>query len=373
MTPRNAPSARSGSTSIAVVGAGVIGLTSALRLHRAGYSPAIFARELPADSTSSVAAAFWYPYKVAVDERALGFALATLEEYQRQIAAEVPGLVYRELTELFSGPAVAQSWMQKFADYRLLEASTIARGLRDLTRNDSENRHVDGADSCGPRFDGGHCFSVPLADTSLYVPWLEAEVRAAGIPIEQRELKTLLEIDRRFPVIVNCSGLGARTLADDAAIYPIRGQVQLTEPLQPAHGDACGRILLAQGSVHSTYIVPRINDCLLGGTAEENDWNTEPDPLTAKDIRARCELLLPDVGSLAALRDRAGLRPARKTIRLESEQSPDGRNIIHNYGHGGAGFTTCWGCADEVVRLLSHLEEALRRAPDYESKSGNPK
>ena len=54
------------------------------------------------------------------------------------------------------------------------------------------------------------------------------------------------------------------------------------------------------------------------------------------------------------LRERVGLRPFRKTgVRLEREKLSDRRTVIHNYGHGGSGFTLSWGCAENVFRLYS--------------------
>ena len=47
-----------------------------------------------------------------------------------------------------------------------------------------------------------------------------------------------------------------------------------------------------------------------------------------------------------------GLRPARSEVRLELTRLVDGQPVVHNYGHGGSGFTLSWGCADEVARLV---------------------
>jgi len=49
----------------------------------------------------------------------------------------------------------------------------------------------------------------------------------------------------------------------------------------------------------------------------------------------------------------AGLRPYRdQTFRLEPE-NVGGKFVVHNYGHGGAGITLSWGCAEEVVDLVA--------------------
>lgn len=55
---------------------------------------------------------------------------------------------------------------------------------------------------------------------------------------------------------------------------------------------------------------------------------------------------------------RRGTRPLRRAVRLERE-TIDGRTVVHNYGHGGAGFTVSWACAERVAELLGFV----RRQP----------
>jgi D-amino-acid oxidase len=101
------------------------------------------------------------------------------------------------------------------------------------------------------------------------------------------------------------------------------------------------------------YVFPQPGRLVLGGTAEEDVWSTEPDPAAAEAIVARCAALLPGVAGARVLAHRVGLRPARDAVRLEREPLPDGRLLVHNYGHGGAGVTVAWGCAREAARLAS--------------------
>jgi len=98
------------------------------------------------------------------------------------------------------------------------------------------------------------------------------------------------------------------------------------------------------------YAIPRTNDCVLGGT---NDISENRQPVaedTARilhEAKRALDLPLPPI-----LDQRVGLRPYRRTgIRLEREQLPDGRTVLHNYGHGGSGFTLAWGCAEAVLAL----------------------
>jgi D-amino-acid oxidase len=139
------------------------------------------------------------------------------------------------------------------------------------------------------------------------------------------------------PLLVNATGLAAGELAGDPAVHPARGQVVLVA--NPG--------LDTSIRTRSYYIHPRRNDVVLGGTYQIDDWDRRPDPATSDDILARCRELEPLLADAAVLGERVGLRPARHGgPRVERVT-----NVIHNYGHGGAGMTLAWGCADEVVRL----------------------
>ena len=104
-----------------------------------------------------------------------------------------------------------------------------------------------------------------------------------------------------------------------------------------------------------TYIIPRSRDCYLGGSAEEGNWSLEPDMKTAQEIIERCARIAPEVLNARVVEHLVGLRPGRSTVRLEAEPQPNGKLVIHNYGHGGAGITLSWGCAEEVARLAGRV------------------
>jgi D-amino-acid oxidase len=70
-----------------------------------------------------------------------------------------------------------------------------------------------------------------------------------------------------------------------------------------------------------------------------------------EDILKKCESLWPELDRANIVGRAVGLRPSRTEIRLEKEHVGD-KVVVHNYGHGGAGVTLSWGCADEVARLM---------------------
>ena len=102
-----------------------------------------------------------------------------------------------------------------------------------------------------------------------------------------------------------------------------------------------------------TYVVPREETVVLGGTAQEGSDDLTPDAGTAEAIVARCAALVPAVAHARILEHRVGLRPARTAVRLERDVLADGRPVVHCYGHGGAGVTMSYGCARDVVALVA--------------------
>jgi D-amino-acid oxidase len=150
--------------------------------------------------------------------------------------------------------------------------------------------------------------------------------------------------------VVNCAGLGARELAADPSVVPVRGQVVVVEQVGLTEwvvDDGDGTAL--------TYVVPRIDDVVVGGTAEEGVEDLAVDPATAAGILARATVLVPPLAGARVVGHKVGLRPARPGVRLEAERRGDA-TVVHCYGHGGAGVTLSWGCAAVVVDLVDRLD-----------------
>jgi D-amino-acid oxidase len=196
---------------------------------------------------------------------------------------------------------------------------------------------------------GGWALDLPVADMSRYLPWLERRLTQLGGTIVERRLGSLEDGLEAASVVVNCAGLGAARLAADDDVVPVRGQVVIVE--RPPGLDEW---LLDQSDEEAlTYVVPRDETVVLGGTAEVGSTELQPDPEIAESIRRRCAALVPAVADARVLEHRVGLRPGRSAVRLEREEGPQGL-VVHCYGHGGAGVTLSWGCASEVARLCAH-------------------
>ncbi|GAA3292597.1 hypothetical protein GCM10020295_12310 [Streptomyces cinereospinus] len=169
-----------------------------------------------------------------------------------------------------------------------------------------------------------------------HLAWLLRRLAAAGGVVQQRAVAALAEADA--PVVVNCAGLGSRELVPDPSVRPVRGQLVVVENpgirTWVVSEDARGGL---------AYVLPHPDRLVLGGTSEEDAWSPVPDPAVAEAIVRRCAALRPEIAGARVLDHRVGLRPARHAVRLERDVLPDGRVLVHNYGHGGGGVTVAWG------------------------------
>jgi D-amino-acid oxidase len=295
---------------VVVVGAGVIGLTCAVRLAEGGHRVDVVARDLPPETTSVVAAALWYPYRAHPQDRVTAWSATSYAEFARLAGDPEAGVRMLTGTELLGATAPDPWW---------------ASAVPDLQRV-----------SPAPGYQDAWSFTAPVIEMPVYLQWLSDRLAELGVTVTRMSLGALPPDDAGL--VVDCAGLGARLLAGDDTVTPVRGQVMLVD------GVDVDRWWL--DSAGPTYVVPRSHDVVVGGTDEEGDWSRSVDPDVATGILRRATALVPELAEARVLRHKVGLRPARPAVRLERVG-----DVIHCYGHGGAGVTLSWGCADEVAAL----------------------
>lgn len=318
--------------SVVVVGCGVSGLTCGIRLLEEGFKDVtIMARDLSPNTTSDIAGAIWSGHDFYQGERTVQWGKVALEKFYQLARTQKCGVSLVPFTELFENSMDEDPWwkdklpIQKF-------------------------RHVPPA-NLPPGYQDGYTMEVPLIEMPIYMPWLRMRFERLGGTVRQGAIVTLSDLYKEDRLVVNCTGLGARELVGDYKVYPVRGQIVIVR------AQGIEQWIAVQSGNTLTYIFPRpqSNDCVLGGTAEYNDWTREVNPQTAVEILERCTRLNPALLGAEVLTHKVGLRPWRKEVRLEYEWVfPLGRcAIVHNYGHAGAGVTLSWGCAEEVVMLAT--------------------
>ncbi|MCW2675343.1 MAG: hypothetical protein JWR70_383 [Modestobacter sp.] len=309
---------------ITVVGAGIIGLTCALHAREAGHTVGIVAATPPQETTSSIAAALWYPYRASPQDAVTRWAAGGFAALGRLAGNPRTGVRSRTGRELFRAPAPDPWWRDAVPSLRRVPPAELPPGYAD-----------------------GIELAVPVVDMATHLAWLSSRLEELGVPLTRRHVEDLDELTSGADVVVNCAGLGARELCGDTTMLPVRGQIVVVEQV------GLERWTLDQSDpALVTYVVPRLDTIVLGGTADEGDEDLTARPLTAEQVLARCATVVPEIAGARVLAHRVGLRPGRPVVRLETEARAAGP-VVHCYGHGGAGVTLAHGCAQEVVGLLS--------------------
>lgn len=313
--------------SVGIVGAGVTGLTCGVLLAERGYRVSIFAKDVGRQTTSGVAAALWFPYDAEPAARVIPWALETyrvLVDLTRDRKTGVSMIELRQFARDHDLPI--PEWAVPLGARRILIPPEQASTFRD-----------------------GFAINVPLTDTTIYLDYLAYRfVRSGGRILANIWFQKLEEIDSEFGLVINCAGIGARKLVADPELEPHRGQVAMVPRIENLH---CA--IVCDGPP-LMYAIPRRNDCVFGGTNEISD-SLDIDPMSTTRIVAECRRVV-GIEEPQVLAERVGLRPFRKSgIRVESGRLEDGRFLVHNYGHGGSGFTLSWGCGEDVLQLADQI------------------
>lgn len=304
-----------------VVGAGVCGLTTAISLAEAGLTTRIVTASPSAQTTSAAAGAVWGPVLCGPPELTKGWARTGLEVLTELQDDPASGVRLAHGREVARTPVQPPEWIDLLDSFRQLGAAELPDG-----------------------FISGWAYSAPLVTMGVYLDYLQARFARAGGGIEVAPVRSLRDITDA-PLIVNCTGIGARDLVPDPEVVPYRGQVVIvTNPgideFYIDHGDT---------PPDYVYFFPHGDTVLLGGTAAEGAWDLPANPDIAERIIADCCRAEPLLRRASIITHRVGLRPYRPRVRLESQPLDDGRVLWHNYGHGGAGVTLSWGCAREIA------------------------
>ena len=300
---------------VIVVGAGVVGLTCAVRLLEAGHRVDVVARDLPRETTSAVAAALWYPYRALPRTGSLAWSRTSYAVFDALADTDpecgvrmLPGT--EVLREPQAGAVVARGGARAGASTR-----DVPAGWTDgWTLHDADGRHA-GLPGLARR--PGH---RPRRHHHPAQPGRRS--RRAGV--------------------VNCSGPrrpAARRRTGPSYRCAARSCTSSRSGWTGGGWTAAGRRTSSRASTTSWS----------AATDVEGEWSRTPSPEAADDILARAARLVPELRGARVLRHKVGLRPVRPAVRLERVG-----DVVHCYGHGGAGVTLSWGVADEVVTLVDN-------------------
>ena len=242
----------------AVLGSGAVGLAAARALQGAGFAVTVYARDLPPHTTSDAAGAFWAP-----------FSLCDAEAITPAFAARL-GRAARASRDTFEQLADEPRW-----GVRRLPLYYLDAGPPTLSPEMAAAPELFRGDALPP---GEHPFgdrhAVRMAgltiEPGVYLPALLDDVRRAGGRVVVRELADLAAVAALpEPLVVNCTGLGARALFGDDALVPVRGQLAVVAP--QAEVD-----YMVVAPREGLYMLPRRDGIVLGTTHERGSWELAP-------------------------------------------------------------------------------------------------
>jgi glycine/D-amino acid oxidase-like deaminating enzyme len=268
-------------TDIAVMGSGVMGLSTALVLQRKGAKVTIYAERFPPDTTSNIAAASWYPTTL-YDRNHVDQTFYDLLDRASRIA-------FARFQHFANDPRYGVFWIRHFPlrenpppylDH-VPGGEALLPGYR---------RHQTGAGPFG--FPSWDAYYTLMIDPDIYLPALIADFLNAGGRMEERRFDDVKEVTgMKQRTVVNCTGLGSRDLFGDDLLIPARGQLTMLLP-QPEidYGYA------ASVAGKSLYMFPRKSAIVLGGSVGYNDWNAEVDPAEVERMVAGHAMLAGRLG-----------------------------------------------------------------------------
>jgi D-amino-acid oxidase len=302
---------------VLVVGAGVIGLTTAIRLIEAGHRVTVRASEIPG-RTSVTAGAVWSRYLAGPVDKVRLWGNHTLAVLLGE--AETKGTGVRLAT------GVQASRLPGFANP--VEGAVTAQPCDTLPEG----------------FQSGWRYTIPVVNMPSYMDYLLRRFEAAGGVLQQGTVDTLEGLAKSADVVVNCTGIDAARLGDDAELVPMRGQLVLLR------NPGLTEFFIEEHTHQPMFVfwVPHGDVVIVGGQAAPGSSDLDVDLDVAAEMVARCAEIEPRLADAEVVGHRVAIRPSRPEVCLEA----NGHGIIHNYGHGGAGVSLAWGCAEEVARLI---------------------
>ena len=262
-------------TSFAVIGCGVVGLSTAILLQRKGYKVTIYAKDLPPATTSNVAGGFWFPTSV-YDKSIVSSQFQT----QFELACKISHRMFQD----YIGDYYGVWWANQYS----LGESNDFPGGRELYPNIMEFKNPTNYFG----YDYVQQFSTMMIEPPIYLNALRRDFYLAGGEIKVRTFQSLKDVaSLREPVIMNCTGLGAGKLFNDSEITPVRGQLCILMP-QPEinycySGEVDGQFI---------YMLPRKDGILLGGTFQKGNWSLAPDETDSEMILSRHEMIARSLG-----------------------------------------------------------------------------
>lgn len=337
---------------IVVVGAGVIGLTTALVLAENNYKVTIVAKHFPSDPLSSEYTSPWagahfrpFPSRSASDERERNMTRVTQEHFKKLSTIEphssvrfVEGIEYFEAPDSYYSE-IGGGYSDRMEEFKVLEQKELPQGVVL-----------------------GTSYKTWVINSPHYIRYLQNQLAFRyGVQFHRCDLQSLQQVSKIFPkaTLVNCSGRGLQFYGGyDPEGFLIRGQTLLVRA--PPGCPYLDKTITHQSKDGQwTFVISRPLDggIILGGTKQIGDTDPNPRPQDTQGLIERGRILYPKLfdenQELDVRHINVGFRPARKGgVRVEIERPTANCSVIHAYGAGGMGYELSYGMAQEVLELV---------------------
>jgi glycine/D-amino acid oxidase-like deaminating enzyme len=244
---------------VAVLGSGVVGLSTARLVQETGFPVTIYTAALPPDTTSNVAGGQFHPFGLFKED-------SVTSEFKTQFTRALD-YSWRRF-QIMVGDDYGIRWLPTYVE-------TDSPDAKLLETFPPINRMLAPAEHPFP-WSGTLRYDTMYIETGRYLRQMIRDVQVAGGKIEVRKFATLADIAALpEPLVFNCTGLGSRDLFNDLDLHPARGQLAILEP-QP---DVQYAMTGGPG-----YMFPRPDGIILGGTFELDQWDATPQPATIARI-----------------------------------------------------------------------------------------
>jgi glycine/D-amino acid oxidase-like deaminating enzyme len=237
---------------VAVLGAGVMGLSTARLVQEAGFEVTIYAKALPPETTSNIAGGQFHPFGHFRPG-------AVTSEWRAQFLAAVD-YSWRRF-QIMVGDEYGVHWVPTYTEGNERQLlATYPPNLKVLAAGE----HPFPTAASITRYD------TLYIETGRYLRQLQRDLQIAGGRIRVRDFATPADI-AGLPerLVFNCTGLGAAALFGDTELQPVRGQLAILLPQPEIRYAFTGE---------AGYMFPRADGILLGGTFERGVDDPTPQP-----------------------------------------------------------------------------------------------
>ncbi|XP_050422325.1 D-aspartate oxidase-like [Adelges cooleyi] len=321
---------------IAIVGAGIAGINTALELQRLypDFELTIIADKFNSETLSDGAAGLFRP-----ETYCFGPSFDISQEWINDAYNFYKNLLNTEPCGINEISGYTFSKKKEFTENHYLKKCLPT--YRDATDEELLQHSTENS----IKEYGSFCTSIVI-ECKRFLPWALKKITNNGGNVIERKIHSFDEICDDFDFIFNCAGLEAARLCDDKELVPIRGQIlRVKAPwVDKFYYDD-----------FDTYIIPSIEDgtVVLGGCRHFGSHDVAAQQRDTDTILENCIRLVPSLKE--ALKSEykvwVGLRPYRSRVRIEAEKIKSAV-VIHHYGHGGYGVTLGPGTAKYAVKLL---------------------